>query len=445
MSDLTVGQMGHPVSSVVRQAAGSSDFSTSKNTPELRPEQALNEQCSPAPITSLTTQVTNLIGSVSNVVFNLANSMFDSFKPLLNLISGVEEINGNSDAEITAGQFTTVLKDVLSKINTDENINRNLSSQSREELERLRATVSRLSERKDLQSEDITGLIQRWRSSRDTQAIFRMVAMLRNQEGNNGNNVQFTDEELRRAFVNGLESLALSLEEIMSHPPSEIRDQAQGHITQSLDHTVNAVERHHTRRGDLNHADREYICQELGSACRHAETVINDEGMSSCLGCSRQSLSDWTSYVQEFITSWFEEKAEEEREEEVKEEKEKAEKLCEERCEEKKLIEAMCRMHRVKRKIAEEFYSLMKQALSKIQGIIRVRDESNLNYHKDYRAESESRHYSRNYDYVRNKYREESASEQYYKNREDEIEDSLSPSYVCENIGMGNLELDLHC
>lgn len=194
---------------------------------------------------------------------------------------------------------------------------------------------------------------------------------------------------------------------------------------------VNACKARKAHKGCKNKTEHNFKSKEnikVTSSTNNSDSCFIDF-VSNC--CS--TLCEWVSDIGKFITIWFEE----DEEEEIEEEKKREEKLCEERCEQKKEIEKMCRNHKARQKKANELYRQIEELKSKILSHFLFAKHSNNNCNlKDTFLKQ---------DVLNIKYQDEKMSEAYYKNKEEEIADFLPPAYVCEHIGVGNLELDLLC
>ena len=379
-------------------------------------------------------------GNVFCSIFNnTASKMVDIFSPFVNFIDSPDKTPSGSKADEhhkTVKELTSVLSEIESDIKEDKALNKNLSKEGKQALDRLYSSISKLSERKDLQDMDVSELVAKWKKDPNSRILLKMAERL-----HEGKCKKFQDERLRKAFVQSLTVLAESLDEIDSHPPSSLREQAAGEIRIAADKVVDSVELHDKKDGDENftNKDRIIIMRNFKEAKEHVENVTNNEQLSSFVENTRKSLNCFCSDIYEMMQEWFEEKLEEEQEER---------KLCEEREEQKKEIDKKCRLHKANGRKAEEYFQYMESFKTKMKEFFRMKsiEESKRNFNSrayNY-AENELSKSVGQYRNIKELYRDESAREEFYKNQEDEIVDSLPPSSVCQN-SLFSLELDLHC
>lgn len=392
----------------------------------------------------------NLIGEVfqniasggnafCSIFNNTASKIVDVFSPFVNFINSPNNTPSGSKAEEshkTVKELTAVLLEIESDIKEDKALNENISEEGRKALDRLYSSISKLSERKDLQDMDVSELVAKWKKDPSSRVLLKMAERLRE-----GKCKKFQDERLRKAFIQSLTVLAESLDEINSHPPSSLREQAAGEIRIAADRVVDSVELHDARDGDENFTDkdRRIIMQNFKESKEHVENVTNDEQLSVFVEKTKESLDYFCFDIYEMMQEWFEETLEEEQEER---------KLCEEREEQKKEIDKMCRLHKANGRKAEEYFRYMESFKTKMKEFFRMKaiEESKRNFNSrvyNY-AENELSKSIGQYRNAKELYRTESVREDFYKSQEDEIVDSLPPSYVCSN-SLFSLELDLHC
>lgn len=341
------------------------------------------------------------------------------FSPLIFFINNFDskKVSEKEDSRKVVYEFS----DALDKIVNNEELNKLLSRESKQRVDRLSKAVSVIRKLEGLSNSEMSELIRNWRESEDTKYLLEMAKRIRSRHC-----APFKDERLRQAFIRSLESLAFALEEISKHPYNPESQRAVEEITQGAHSTVDAVEHHNEKGGDGNftQADKKFVKDKLENATNHASEVVNNPTLSKYLGSACSCLRNWISYTNEFIRDWYEEQEEE------LEDKEK--KLCEERKLKEKLAYELCRIKCIKARRAENFYFMMKHAQRKIEEFLQIKSKyCNTKYGLD--------KHERNYDFSRTKYRCEAISAEFYETKKNEIIDSLPPCYV------GGSSLDLLC
>src|SRR3989338_7985727 len=275
------------------------------------------------------TGILNSLCSFSSILTETVGKVIGFFSPVLNFVNNVGIVSGTQNentGKLTVDQFTDALSDVLTKIDNDKSLSESLSPGAKQRLQNLKTVVSELAQREDLQDLNLSELIQRWRNTRDAQALLRMAEIMRNPEECGQSGIRFTNEELRRTFINGLESLGLSLEELLANHPDPRRERARAHIVSAADSLVDAEERLLERGSDenLTSEDRNFIRERFRDSTRSIQSVTDDPELSDCLEYTCSGLKQWVKYIYKIIENMFEER-EEMRKEEEKLEKEK---LC---------------------------------------------------------------------------------------------------------------------
>lgn len=354
--------------------------------------------------------------------------MTEIFNPFIGFVNAVDNEKNKLSNEEIAQKMQEQIKDINEKIKADEKLKSQLSPESLKALENLTKVLSDES----LKNVNLGKLIQTWRQNGNTQALFRMAEMIRNRQC-----LQTTPLELRKMFVKGLESLATAIEEAKSHPQSPERDEAVQHLAGAADHVVNGVERAEkaNEKGNLSNEDRQYIGNELSCARDKTNTVLQNPSLSRFVQNSFSRLFDWVNEVTDFLKDWFKETKEAEKKEEKKK--------CVERHRKLKKMDELCRRHKTFQRRANEFLALMREAQRKMLLFLRLREaeKDKLNLVR-YPTDRGVKRYSAIYDYSGDKYSSHIAASDYYKGKEERIETSLPPSYVCSLI---NLNLDILC
>ena len=350
---------------------------------------------------------------------------FNPFMDLVNKIDSVEQ--GVTTNKITVKEFDDLLSNTISKIGKNEEINKHLTEASRSKLMALSSTLERLSQRKDLQDTDLTELIKQWKQDKNTQALFGMVEALRNHDGKC---ISFSDRELREKFASTIETLAHSLDEIMSHPPSDGRKQAHKKVVEIIDPLVDDVETYNAAGSveNLTTDEKKHIAGTFQKTADGIKELTKDPALSKFVSNNLNELMELYESINSFLDEWLEEI-----EEKIIEEREK-QKLCDERCEQEEEIQKLCLKHKIKKQEAEKIYAIMMRAKKKMLELIGQKQKSEISKYSDI------------YDFYSNKYNSEKNAEQYFKSEEGIIEDSLLPGSVCEHDGMGlSLNLDITC
>ena len=257
----------------------------------------------------------------------------------------------------------------------------------------------------------------------DPQKVQHIAAHIRREDG-----IEFKDKKLKHCLADGLSSKA---EGIISQE-DEVLDLLNLGAKSDLD----AAKRIAQRKSDenLSSEDKKYVADKLNKSLEITKGITENPLFMSSLGCAGSSLCSWVSGFADFIMNLFcncndEDKQEEER------------KKCEERQEAKKDLDAKCRLMRRSVKRRKNFYLDMESIRSRIFALTRSLSAKKGN---DALVKNQLDSFLQKQDYVKGKYRDEFIKEDYYSRKEEEIRDSMLPSYVCDPAGI-NLNLDLLC
>ncbi|GEM_PF-4866368 len=368
---------------------------------------------------------------------------FNPFIDLVNKIDTVEQ-KGTANKKITVKEFDGLLTDTISKINNNEKISKHLSEQSKTKLMTLSSTLERLSKREDLQNTDLTELIKKWREGKNTQALFEMVESLRNGKGKC---ITSEDEQrLKEKWADAIETLAHSLDEIMSHPPSDERKQAHKKVVEIIDPLVDDVETYNDAGSlkNLTSDEKKHFTETLKQTAQGVKELTEDPVLSKFVSNNLNKLTELYESINSFLDEWLESI-----DKKIEEEHEK-QKLCDERCEQKEEIEKLSLTIKVKKNEAEEVHAIMMRAKKKILDLIQDKQKIEMQFYTvkkkhDY-LENEISKYSNVYDFYSDKYNGEINAEHYFESEEGIIEDSLLPESVCEHNVTGlSLNLDITC
>lgn len=331
------------------------------------------------------------------------------FSPLMDFIEG--------DKKQTVKDLNKVLQGIQTKLNEDNAFSESLSADSKEAIKKLIGSVTELSGNKDFQSRDISELIAKWRENKDHKTLLEMAEHIRK-----GECTKFVDEELKKQFIEALESLGQALAELSGQPDSSAKREVYGELTKAADKVVDNVEIHNGKGGDANFTkeDKEKIAENFEGAARHVENVTNNPELASLIPHTYSRLFMWVESLYDFLQEWLETK---------EEEKEKEEKLCEERCEQKKKYYEMRHKEEVAKKKEMHFRALMHEMMQKIR------------YAKLNKFEREKVNGA--YYYAKDISTSEAYKADYYESKKCEVVESMPPSYVCGNGFI--LDLDITC
>lgn len=369
-------------------------------------------------------------------------SLADFFSPLVSFTN--KFLQGNIDKnDISVDEFKKMVGDVVSKINSNEEIQSQLSGESKDALNNLTQVLSQVSN-ENVTNQVLASLIRRWRQNRGTRALFKMARLIEN-----GGCLHGSEEELRERFVRALTTLAQAIEEARQNPNHPNSPQAEVHLTKAADHTVNGVERQeqasNTNGGALTQEDRNYIGSELKQAEDEISTVTNNPSLSSVFNYDTLALlQSLYEFLSSFLKSWYKAREEEERrEEEIKEQ----ERLCQQRNQRKSdYLKYKAKYYTNKTK--SYFHGLRRsEAENKLNIFLRLkrflqarRGITGLHHY----LKSEINKYRSIYLEALSSFKESIGLSYYYRNIKHDVKEEMPPSTACEE-NLRNLELDLAC
>lgn len=359
-----------------------------------------------------------------------ANALFNAFSPFLDFV------NLTDSNKKTVKDLSQILLESKTKLDNDKSFN--VSNKTKEAINRLYESLSKVTQREDLQSVDVTELIRRWRQDPQSRVLFELAERLQN-----GQCAPFQDRRYKEALIRSLRVLAEGLDEISRQPQSPQSEAATQEIIQAANPIVDTVQLHQARWGDANFtsADRRQVAENFSICREHLGNVVNDPNLASVLRNVRDAFSDLINHISSFIETWHRDY-----EQEQKEEKTRLSQLCEERDQVKEQIRVI--LARLQKKtqekiryktLAEEkwkefcYYKLLKQKILEILGT------RNKNYNRAAFKLNESK---ANYLRAENSRVLFSKETHSYEHIKQEILDLLLPSYICDKTG-NNLELDL--
>lgn len=182
---------------------------------------------------------------------------------------------------------------------------------------------AKLEEQEDLEDTDISELISRWRQSRSSRVLLRIVKKIQREEV-----PRFRDRRLRKAFIYSLSIFVQSLEEINRNLSSSCRAQALREIITATDNVVDGVDLYVRRDGDENFIpeDKRRIVHNFRRANEHVQNINNAETLSGYVNNSLYLLNKFHS-IYDLIWDWLESERKEEEERESQK-GERREKLC---------------------------------------------------------------------------------------------------------------------
>lgn len=378
------------------------------------------------------------ISKMSNTA-TLMSNIFSPFVDMVNSLAfGNNEPQTQESNKKTVKDFTAVLCGIEDRIKNNPDLSKRLTKESRAALEKFYSTVSKLNQRKDLQNMDISQLIAKWRRDPNSAALLQMAQNIRQ-----GQCHHFTNRRLREVFIRSLESLGTALERLENQPQSTEAQQGIQEIQQAANPIVDNVEIHQQREGDANYTeeDRHRMYENFRTSRDCILRITNDPNLSQ----HTNELQEFVSYLSEFIEYLFNEIEESRREEEQRQLKIQ----CEERCRQMEEIRKLCEKHKAKKTKSDLLYLLMNAAKKKMFNFIRnkylEKNHSGYNNYKlGYTTEQEEKHVFK-YEAYRNEYRNERILEDFYKDKEQEIQLDLMPSYVCEHEPVTKIDFDLTC
>lgn len=376
--------------------------------------------------------------AICSVISNAVTTIVSKFTSVIKVVDDV--ISGKKE-NITAKEFTTSLKGILDEIEGDPDLNAQLPEDFYKSLRALNTKLTQLSSKKDIQNMNMRDLIQTWGQSRDTRALFAMIQRLRNPQ-NHPECVGFTDEQLNETSIRSLEALGRAFDEVMSHPQCPERDHAAGQICDSIDEVVN-VQQRRLERGrdeDLTSQDRREIHESFNRVHSNLETITSDPSITRFLSQDVISmLYEVKLFIKNFLKSWFIKRQREWEEEEQR-------KKCVERHEMKKEFDKLCRKkHAVKRE-ADRYYNFMEVAKRKMLRFLHIKaeEENKLRQggNQHFYARKGYEKFSGKLSLAKEKYESKKLSEEYYKDKLEDISSTAPPPSVCNVHDVG---LDFLC
>lgn len=377
-------------------------------------------------ISLLTSPFSGITGGLSLV----ANTLFSAFSPFLSFVN-------SSGEKKTVKDLTQSLLESKKSLESVK-----VSKPTREAINRLYETVSKIAQRGDLQDMDISELIQRWKDDPNSRILFELIQKLER-----GECAPFKDKKYRRSLIESLRVLEEGIRRVENTPREERTphtETTRQELIQTADPMLDTMRLHEERGGDANFSpeDRRQVAENFSSMQHHIENILKSPAMSSCLGDFCSKLYGLLSLVKDFLMYWCLSCGESE------EAKKEAERVCQERQAKIKKIDEICRRHKIKKKKAEELYSMIKSTKERLMNFLSIKNAEKLKYdvktRKYYYAKSQVNENYNDLEYAKSKYRCVSASVDYYKNLEEQGENSLGPSYFCES-NVIDLELDVHC
>lgn len=359
----------------------------------------------------VTTPTPSLGGEICKIVSNGILNIVGMFSPLINLLNLTQSPKG----KVTVEDLSKILNGIKTNMEKDKSVSEALSPESKQAIEKLVKSVLEMSKNNSLKDLDISKLIEKWRQSGSHNALLEMANKIKNKEC-----VQFEDEELRKQFIEGLESLGEALEEAGKQPDSSAKNQVKDELKQAADKIVDNVEIHNERGSDKNYTqeDKEKIKQNFEDASSHIHNVTENPSLAKLIPNSISRLYFWAESITEFLERWYAEK---------EEEKEREEKLCEERCVQLKKYYEIRHRAEVAKKKERYFKALIKEMMQKIRYVMLTRFEKEK--------------IKTILDYAKYHLTSEASKANYYDTKRCEIVDSLPPSYVCGD----GLDLDVTC
>ena len=376
--------------------------------------------------------------AICSVISNAATTIVSKFTSVIKVVDDV--ISGKKE-NITAKEFTTSLKGILDEIEGDPDLNAQLPEDFHKSLRVLNTKLTQFSSKEDIQNMNMGDLIRTWGQSRDTRALFAMIQRLRNPQ-NHPECVGFTDEQLNDTSIRSLEALGRAFDEIMSHPQCPDRDRAATHVCDSIDEVV-GVQRRRLERGrdeDLTPEDRREIRESFQRVNSQIENITSDSSISRFFSDGVISLlRELKSCIGKFLKSWF---VKRQKEWEAEEQRKK----CEERHEMKKQFDKLCRKKHALKKESDKYYSFMEAARRKMMRFLHMKNEEenklNNGTIKHFYAKKGYEKYSGKISVAKGEYESKKSSEEYYKDKLEDISSTAPPPSVCNVHDIG---LDFLC
>ena len=373
--------------------------------------------------------VDDVVDSACHLVDSTVRKIFGQFSSCVDFFKTNLENLTNLDKEKALNK----MKNTLSQIGAAAGNDKDFKIQS--VVNRLQKTISEIDTKEEIENLDLANLIKKWKETKEGKILLEMAEMVENDEC-----IEFSNDDLKEAFVKGLKSFGKALDEVMKNPPSQKRDCVKEELEKGACCLVDGLEPLTNKGSDkeLTKTEKKYIGEKLKSATEHAENITKDKlfpGSSKYVGCALHDLRHWISFTTEFLKHW------------PVCEKEKA-KLCEKRTDMKRRFRKSCNKHLYLKKLAEKACARMYEARVKADFYIMVfnklKQMSNTSGGLYVEIKNEMEKYIAVYNSARNEYRSCISASQQAKKIAQEIVSSLPPSYICSPTGL-NLELDLVC